>query len=64
MDKVLHESILEIALDANDFYISDSNPSSEVDTLERNLPTSFGQIPPEMLQPQHQIEPPYYPNNI
>ena len=64
MDKVLHEGILEITLDANDLYVSDSNPSSEVDALERNLPPSFGQMPPERLQPEGQIEPPYYHNNI
>ena len=48
----------------NDLYVSDSNPSSVVDALERNLPSSFGQIPPEMLQLEGQIESPYYPNNI
>ena len=64
MDNALHESILDITLDVNDFYVSDSNPSSEVDALERNLPTSFGQIPPEMLQWEGPTEPPHYPNNI
>ena len=49
MDKALHESILKITQDADDFYVSDSNPSSEVDALEINLSTSFGQIPSEML---------------
>ena len=49
MDKALHESILKITLDADDLYVSDLNPSSEVDALERNLPSSFGQIVPEML---------------
>ena len=64
MDKALLESIFEINLDANDLYVSDSNPSSEVDMLEKNLPSSFGHIPPEMLQPEGQIEPPYYHYNI
>ena len=64
MDKALHESILKITLDTNDFYVSDLNPSSKVDALERNLPTSFGQISPEVLQPEGQIEPPHSPNNI
>ena len=64
MDKSLQKSILEITLDANDLYVFDSNPSSEVGALGRNLPSSFGQIPPEMLQPEGQIESPYYPNNI
>ena len=64
MDKALHGSMLKITLDADDFYILDSNPSSEVDALERNLPASFGKILPEMLQPEGQTEPPYYPNNI
>ena len=49
---------LKFTLDANDLYVSESNPSSEVDALERNLPSSFGQIPPEMLQSEGQIEPP------
>ena len=30
MDKALHESILEITLDADDLYVSDLNPSSVV----------------------------------
>ena len=64
MDKALHESIFEITLDADDLYVSDLNPSSEVEALERNLPSSFGQIPSEMLQPEDQTEPPYYCNNI
>ena len=64
MDKALHESILEITLDTDDLYVSDSNPSSEVDALERNFPSSFGQIPPEMLQTEGQIELPYYCSNI
>ena len=63
MDKALHESILKTTLDTNDIYVSDLNPS-KVDTLERNLPSSFGQIPPEMLKPEGENEPPYYPNNI
>ena len=64
MDKALHERILKLTLDADDLYVSDLNPSSEVDVLERNLPSSLEQIPPEILQPEGQIEPPYYPNNI
>ena len=35
-----------------------------MDALDRSLPTSFGQIPSEMLLPEGQIEPPYYPNNV
>ena len=35
-----------------------------MDALERNLPPSFGKMPPEMLQPDGQIEPPYYHNDI
>ena len=49
MDKAVHESILETTVDADDFYVSDLNPSSEMDALERNLPTSLGQILSEML---------------
>ena len=64
MDKALHESMLEITLDTNDLYVSDSNPSSEVDLLERNLPSIFWEMPPEMLQQEGQIEPPYYHYNI
>ena len=64
MDKALHESIFKTTLDADDLHVSDLNPSSEVDMLERNLPSSVGQIPPEMLQPEGQNEPPYYHNNI
>ena len=64
MGKALHESILKITLHANDLYVSDLNPSSEVDALERNFPSSFSELPPEMLQPEGQIEPPYYHNNI
>ena len=57
MDKALHESILKITLDADDLYVTDLNLSSEVGTLERNLPSSFGQIPPELLQSECQSEP-------
>ena len=64
MEKALHESILKITLDANDLYVSDSNPSSEGDALERNLPSSFGKMPPKMLLPEGQIELQYYHNNI
>ena len=63
MDKALHKCILEITLDANDLNVYDLNPSSEVDALERNLPSSFGQMP-ELLQPEGQMELPYFRNNI